>query len=61
MLSQIEEFVNWARRRNNQARTWRDYRNDLQQFAAVVGDCDPAKVTFREIDPLFHRLGSSVV
>ncbi len=25
MLSQIEEFVNWVRRRNPQARTWRDY------------------------------------
>ena len=41
MLSQIEEFVNWVHRRNAQARTWRDYRNDLRQFAAVVGDCDP--------------------
>jgi site-specific recombinase XerD len=50
MLSQIEEFVNWVHRRNAQARTWRDYRGDLTQFAAVVGDCDPATVTFREID-----------
>jgi site-specific recombinase XerD len=55
MLSQIEEFVNWVRRRNNQARTWRDYRNDLRQFAAVVGDCDPAQVTFREIDLFIAR------
>lgn len=55
MLSQIEEFVNWVRRRNNQARTWRDYRNDLRQFAAVVGDCDPGKVTFREIDLFIAR------
>jgi hypothetical protein len=38
MLSQIEDFVNWVRRRNPQARTWRDYSYDLAQFAAVVGD-----------------------
>jgi site-specific recombinase XerD len=55
MLSQIEDFVNWVHRRNAQARTWRDYRNDLSQFAAVVGDCDPAKVTFREIDLFIAR------
>jgi site-specific recombinase XerD len=55
MLSQIEEFVNWVHRRNAQARTWRDYRNDLQQFAAIVGDCDPALITFREIDLFIAR------
>jgi site-specific recombinase XerD len=50
MLSQIEDFVNWVRRRNPQARTWRDYTYDLKQFAAVVGDPPPAEVTFRDID-----------
>jgi integrase/recombinase XerD len=50
MLSQIEEFVNWIHRRNAEARTWRDYRGDLKQFVAVVGDCAPGAVTFREID-----------
>lgn len=55
MLSQIEEFVNWVHRRNAEARTWRDYRGDLAQFAAVVGDCDPAKITFREIDLFIAR------
>lgn len=55
MVSQIEEFVNWVHRRNAQARTWRDYRNDLQQFAAIVGDCDPALITFREIDLFIAR------
>ncbi len=50
MLSQIEEFVNWVRRRNPQARTWRDYAYDLQQFAASVGDRPPGEVTFRDID-----------
>ena len=50
MLSQIEDFVNWVRRRNPEARTWRDYSYDLQQFAAVTGDRSPGEVNFRDID-----------
>jgi site-specific recombinase XerD len=50
MLSQIDDFVNWVRRRNPQARTWRDYTYDLKQFTAVVGDPTPGEVTFRDID-----------
>jgi site-specific recombinase XerD len=50
MLSQIEDFVNWVRRRNPQARTWRDYSYDLQQFAAVVGGRPPGEITHRDID-----------
>ena len=50
MLSEIERFVNWVRRRNPLARTWKDYTFDLHQFAALVGDCPPAAVTFREVD-----------
>jgi hypothetical protein len=46
MLSQINEFVNGVRRRNPAARTWRDYRNDLQQFAASV---DNPSTFFRPI------------
>jgi site-specific recombinase XerD len=50
MLSQIEEFVNWVRRRNADARTWRDYGYDLHQFVAVVGDRAPNEITFCDID-----------
>ncbi len=50
MLSEINQFVNWVRRRNPNARTWKDYHYDLRQFAAQVGDVAPAAVTFREID-----------
>jgi site-specific recombinase XerD len=50
MLSQIADFVNWVRRRNPQARTWRDYSYDLQQFACVVGDRSPGEITHRDID-----------
>jgi len=55
MLSQIEEFVNYIHRRNTEARTWRDYRGDLRQFAAVVGDCAPGAVTFRDVDRFVAR------
>jgi site-specific recombinase XerD len=50
MLSEINEFVNWTRRRNPAARTWRDYGYDLRQFAKVVGDRPPDEVTFRDVD-----------
>ena len=50
MLKEIEQFVNWVRRRNAGARTWRDYRYDLKQFVQVVGDHPPDRVTFHEVD-----------
>jgi site-specific recombinase XerC len=50
MLSEIERFVNWVRRRSPSAHTWRDYRCDLAFFLASVGDRPPQAVTFREID-----------
>lgn len=50
MLTEIESFVNWVRRRNPQARTWRDYGYDLKAFVAVVGDKPPAAVTFGDVD-----------
>ena len=50
MLSEIDQFVNWIRRRNPEARTWKDYGYDLRQFADLLGDPDPPAVTFRDID-----------
>jgi site-specific recombinase XerD len=50
MVLEIDLFVNWVRRRNPQARTWRDYGYDLRQFAALVGDCPPGTVTIRHVD-----------
>jgi site-specific recombinase XerD len=50
MLAEIDQFVNWVRRRNSEARTWKDYRYDLRQFAALVGDVPPGKITFHEVD-----------
>ena len=50
MLTEINQFVNWVRRRNPEARTWKDYRCDLHQFATLVGDVPPSAITFREVD-----------
>ncbi len=50
MLVEIERFVNWLRRRNPEARTWRDYSYDLKQFADVVGDRPPGDITFHDVD-----------
>lgn len=50
MLSEIQSFVNWVRRRNPQARTWKDYQYDLTQFVTLMGDLPVEKITFREVD-----------
>ena len=38
MLAEIERFINWQRRRNADARTWRDYQYDLKQFGDSTGE-----------------------
>jgi len=50
MLTEIEGFVNWLRRRNPTARTWRDYQYDLKQFVAIVGDRPPGSITIQDVD-----------
>ena len=50
MLAEIKYFVNWVRRRNPEARTWKDYRYDLEQFVSVVGDRPPKDITIQDID-----------
>jgi site-specific recombinase XerD len=50
MLSEIERFVNWVRRRSPGARTWKDYGYDLHLLVEIVGDRPPQELTFREID-----------
>ena len=58
MLVEIEQFVNWVRRRNTQARTWRDYGYDLKQFVEVVGDKPPAQVTLYDVDRFVNHQAS---
>lgn len=50
MLSEIDRFVNWVRRRSPQAHTWQDYRCDLAFFLEVVGDRPIRAITFQDID-----------
>jgi site-specific recombinase XerD len=50
MLSEIERFVNWTRRRSPEARTWKDYGYDLRFFVEAVGDRPLSEITFRDID-----------
>jgi site-specific recombinase XerD len=50
MLAEINQFVNWVRRRSPDARTWKDYSYDLCQFTALVGDHPPGEISFRDID-----------
>jgi hypothetical protein len=44
MVFEINRFVNWVRRRNPEARTWRDNQYDLSQFAAVSGIAHPIRL-----------------
>ena len=55
MLTEINEFVNWVRRRNPEARTWKDYAYDLRQFAAQVGDVAPNAVAFQDVDAFIQK------
>jgi site-specific recombinase XerD len=50
MLSEIERFVNWVRRRSPEAHTWQDYRCDLRFFLETVGDRPPNTITFQDVD-----------
>jgi site-specific recombinase XerD len=50
MLTEIDSFISWVRRRNPQARTWRDYQYDLKQFAAFMNQQAPETITFHDID-----------
>jgi site-specific recombinase XerD len=50
MLSQITDFVNWLRRRNPSARTWRDYSYDLHHFARAMEGRSPSQINFHDID-----------
>ena len=36
MQTEVERFIHWVRMRSPQARTWRDYRCDLELFRTVI-------------------------
>ncbi len=50
MVNETQSFVNWLRRRNPKARTWKDYRSVLKRFTETVGDKPPSDVSIKDID-----------
>ena len=52
MLQEIDPFIDWVRLRSPAAKTWRDYRCDLELFTSVVGDQDTAKILPQDVDRL---------
>lgn len=55
MFKEIDQFVKWHRRRNPDARTWRDYSYDLKQFVETVGNREPKSVSVLDIDRFVYR------
>ncbi len=54
MKLKIDSFINWVRIRSPQAKTWWDYRCDLQVFANVMKGRDVREIRFRDVDE--HKL-----
>jgi len=50
MLSEARQFVNWVRRTNPQAHTWKDYASDLKAFAETVGDRPLNQISVNDVD-----------
>lgn len=55
MFKEIEQFVNWVRRRNPDAHTWRSYQSDLAQFIDLVGEKSPAEIAIQDIDNFINQ------
>src|SRR5215813_2853465 len=54
MRAEIEQFIDWVRMRSPQARTWRDYKCDLELFKLVVGDQEVPEIHPRHLDSFVH-------
>src|SRR5215471_2614001 len=50
MLSEIEQFIDRMRLRSPRARTWRDYKCDLELFSRVIGDLKIPEIHPRQLD-----------
>lgn len=50
MYKDIQRFVNWVRRRNPDAYTWKSYTYDLKQFTEIIGNKALREVTLFDID-----------
>jgi len=57
MLTEAQAFVNWVRRTQPQAHTWKDYASDLKRFHQVVGDRPLAEITVQDVDAfILHQV-----
>ncbi len=54
MQTEVVQFINWVRMRSPEARTWRDYRCDLELFMKVVEGKTVEEVRPRDIDDLVN-------
>jgi len=59
MLTGIDRFVNWMRRRNPNAHTWRDYRGDWRQFLSGAKLADGRRHCFLGIKPRLQEVQNS--
>jgi site-specific recombinase XerD len=50
MQADMERFINWTRMRSLQARTWHDYKCDLELFASIISLQNVEEVRFRDVD-----------
>ena len=50
MQSEVEQFINWVCIRSPQARTWRDYKCDLDLFVKVMGAKSSEEIRPRDLD-----------
>jgi site-specific recombinase XerD len=48
--AEAERFIHWVRMRSPEARTWRDYRCDLDLFMHMMGTRDIEEIRPRDID-----------
>jgi integrase/recombinase XerC len=55
MLAEIEQFISWVRVRSPQARTWWDYKCDLELFMRVMGNRNPGEIHPRDLDDFVHH------
>lgn len=55
MVTDIERFIQWVRMRSPQAKTWRDYKCDLDLFRALVGSRGVSEILPRDIDAFVNH------
>ncbi len=50
MVVDVERFIQWVRMRSPQAKTWRDYKCDLESFVTIVGNREATEIHPKDID-----------